>query len=47
MMSCRSAFSKAGGGNKIGEQIVNRAVTLYSDPADPQLLGIQAREPAV
>ena len=35
----RSAFSKAGGGNKIGEQIVNRAVTLYSDPADPQLLG--------
>ena len=35
----RSAFSKQGGGNKIGEQIVNKAVTLYSDPSDPQLLG--------
>ena len=35
----RSAFSRQGGGNKIGEQIVNKAVTLYSDPADPQLLG--------
>ena len=35
----RSAFSKQGGGNKIGEQIVDKQVTLYSDPADPQLLG--------
>jgi len=35
----RSAFSKQGGGNKIGERIVDPRVTLYSDPADPQLLG--------
>jgi predicted Zn-dependent protease len=34
----RSAFVKAGGGNKIGEKIVDPRVTLYSDPADPQLL---------
>ena len=35
----RSAFAKAGGGNNVGEQIVDRRVTLYSDPADAQLLG--------
>ena len=35
----RSAFSKQGGGNKIGERILDPRVTLYSDPADPQLLG--------
>ncbi|MEP6622087.1 MAG: TldD/PmbA family protein [bacterium] len=35
----RSAFSKQGGGTKIGEKIVDSKVTLYSDPADPQLLG--------
>ena len=33
----RSAFSKAGGGNRIGEQVVDERVTLYSDPADPNL----------
>ena len=35
----RSAFSKQGGGSKIGEKIVDSKVTLFSDPADPQLLG--------
>ncbi|MDB4912708.1 MAG: peptidase modulator of gyrase [Gemmatimonadetes bacterium] len=35
----RSAFSKTGGGTKIGEKIVDSKVTLFSDPADPQLLG--------
>jgi predicted Zn-dependent protease len=29
---------KQGGGNKIGEKIVDNRVTLFSDPADPQLL---------
>ena len=35
----RSAFSKTGGGTKIGDKIVDSKVTLFSDPADPQLLG--------
>ena len=35
----RSAFTKQGGGTKIGEKIVDERVTLFSDPADPQLLG--------
>jgi predicted Zn-dependent protease len=35
----RSAFSKQGGGTKIGEKIVDSKVTLFSDPTDPQLLG--------
>jgi predicted Zn-dependent protease len=35
----RSAFSKPGGGTRIGERIVDERVTLYSDPADPGLLG--------
>ena len=35
----RSAFSKQGGGTKIGEKIVDSRVNLYSDPADPLLLG--------
>ncbi len=34
----RSPFSKQGGGNKVGEKIVDQRVTLFSDPADPQLL---------
>jgi predicted Zn-dependent protease len=34
----RSAFSKQGGGNKIGEKIVDTRVTIFSDPQDPQLL---------
>jgi len=34
----RSAFSKQGGGTKIGEKVVDERVTLFSDPTDPQLL---------
>jgi len=34
----RSPFVKPGGGNKIGEKIVDSRVTLFSDPADAQLL---------
>jgi predicted Zn-dependent protease len=34
----RSPFSKAGGGTRIGEKVVDERVTLYSDPADPRLL---------
>jgi predicted Zn-dependent protease len=34
----RSAFAKQGGGNKIGEKIVDSRVTISSDPQDPQLL---------
>jgi predicted Zn-dependent protease len=33
----RSFFSKAGGGNKIGEKIVDERVTLVSDPLDPRV----------
>ena len=36
----RSAFSKPGGGTRIGEKVVDERVTLYSDPADPDLLGM-------
>jgi predicted Zn-dependent protease len=35
----RSPFSKSGGGTRIGERVVDERVTLYSDPADPALLG--------
>jgi predicted Zn-dependent protease len=34
----RSPFAKQGGGNKIGDKVAAESVTLYSDPADPQLL---------
>jgi predicted Zn-dependent protease len=34
----RSPFAKTGGGNKIGDTVASPVVTLYSDPADPQLL---------
>jgi predicted Zn-dependent protease len=34
----RSAFAKAGGGNRIGDRIVDPRVTLISDPQDRQLL---------
>ncbi len=33
----RSAFSKAGGGTRIGEKVADERVTLYSDPADAGL----------
>ncbi|MGI8842505.1 MAG: TldD/PmbA family protein [Gemmatimonadaceae bacterium] len=34
----RSPFVKQGGGNKIGEKIVDERISLYSDPRDPQML---------
>ena len=35
----RSFFSKAGGGNKVGEKVVDERVTLVSDPFDPETYG--------
>lgn len=35
----RNAFSKKGGGTKLGEKIADERVTLLSDPFDPDLLG--------
>lgn len=35
----RSFFSKAGGGNKLGEKIFPETVNIYSDPNDPQVPG--------
>ncbi len=35
----RSAFSKAGGGSRLGEKIVDERVTLLTDPGDPLILG--------
>jgi predicted Zn-dependent protease len=34
----RSPFSKQGGGNKIGEKLVDQRITLYADPFDPRVL---------
>jgi predicted Zn-dependent protease len=34
----RSAFTKQGGGNKVGEKLVDSRVTIFSDPQDSQLL---------
>lgn len=34
----RSPFVKPGGGNKLGEKIIDERLTLFSDPADAQLL---------
>src|SRR5690606_23358417 len=33
----RSFFSKPGGGNKIGDKVVDERVTLISDPFDPRV----------
>jgi predicted Zn-dependent protease len=33
----RSFYSRQGGGNKIGERIVDERVTIISDPADPDM----------
>ncbi|AMM51404.1 peptidase C69 [Rufibacter sp. DG15C] len=33
----RSFLSKAGGGNKVGQKLVDERVTIYSDPAHPEL----------
>jgi predicted Zn-dependent protease len=35
----RSAFSKPGGGTRVGERVADERVTLYSDPADTGLRG--------
>jgi predicted Zn-dependent protease len=35
----RSAFSKAGGGTKLGEKIMDERVSFVSDPTDPAILG--------
>jgi predicted Zn-dependent protease len=34
----RSPFTKEGGGNRIGEKVVDERVTISSDPSDPDLL---------
>ncbi|MCC7054328.1 MAG: TldD/PmbA family protein [Gemmatimonadaceae bacterium] len=34
----RGTFSKSGGGTKLGEKIADERVTMYSDPADADLL---------
>jgi predicted Zn-dependent protease len=34
----RSFFARRGGGNKIGEKVVDERITIWSDPADPDLL---------
>lgn len=34
----RSFFSRLGGGNRIGDKVVDERVTILSDPADPDLL---------
>jgi predicted Zn-dependent protease len=36
----RSPFSKPGGGTRVGEKVVDERVTLYTDPGDPELLGM-------
>ena len=35
----RSFFTKAGGGNKIGEKVIDERVSLVSDPFDPESYG--------
>jgi predicted Zn-dependent protease len=34
----RSPFSKAGGGTRVGDKVMDERITLYSDPSDPMLL---------
>jgi predicted Zn-dependent protease len=34
----RSPFVKQGGGNKIGEKILDERISIYADPSDPQIL---------
>ena len=34
----RSPYSKAGGASKLGEKIADERITMFSDPADPDLL---------
>ena len=35
----RGTFSKRGGGTRVGEKIADERVTLFADPADPDILG--------
>ncbi len=35
----RGAFSKPGGGTRVGEKVADERITLYSDPADSNLRG--------
>jgi predicted Zn-dependent protease len=35
----RGTFSKPGGGSRLGEKIADERVTVFNDPADPELLG--------
>ena len=35
----RGAFSKRGGGNKVGEKIADERITLLADPSDADILG--------
>lgn len=35
----RGTFSRKGGGTRVGEKIADERITLFSDPADPDLLG--------
>ncbi|MGH7509130.1 MAG: TldD/PmbA family protein [Gemmatimonadales bacterium] len=35
----RSPFTREGGGNRIGERVVDERVNILSDPGDPDLLG--------
>lgn len=35
----RSPFTKGGGGNRIGEKVMDGRVSIVSDPGDPDLLG--------
>ena len=34
----RSPFSKQGGGNKLGEKIIDERISLFADPFDPRIL---------
>jgi predicted Zn-dependent protease len=34
----RGAFSRAGGGNRVGERVMDERITIVSDPEDPDLL---------
>lgn len=36
----RSPFVKEGGGNKIGEKIIDERITIYADPFDPNVLAL-------
>ena len=36
----RSFFAKPGGGNKIGDKVVDERITLVSDPFDPDVAGL-------